>query len=330
MPKQRGHTLVELLLVAGVISLGMAGILSIGSMVLEKSRQEQAVAATLEIVQNVQQAFSSQSNFHHLTQNDAYFQGLFGPGSHMTEGRVVLPHLGDVALTPVDEPIQGQSVQASGFQLTLLGVPSHLCLPVSQALGMEAHRMQVGTVRMDGPSGNPDIALLSGACNQGREVRVAAVFIKHDAEETLSPCVAPTSAQQREVKCPAGKTGRQIQTRTGSCPGFYGDVQWTAWSTLSSTCVDCPTTELKTLSCPPGEYGSREAERSFDCEAETWGAWNILSQDCAPCPSEPNTRERECPSGQGGHILEEQRFFCTQGVWGAWVMVGNTCQHPTP
>lgn len=327
MLTQRGHTLIELLLVAGVISLGMAGVLAVGNMVLEKSRQERAVAAVLEVVQNVQQAFASQPNFHHLSQNDAYFQGLFGPESRMIEGRVEIPPLGDAALTPVDEPIQGQSVQASGFQLTLLRVPSHLCLPVSQALGNGAHRMEVGTVRISGQDGPIDLGLLAGACSQGREIRVAAVFIKHDAEESLSPCVAPAEPQQRDAKCPAGQTGRQTQTRSGQCPGFYGDVQWSEWVTVSSTCTSCPTSQTETLPCAPGEYGSRQAERTFDCDTESWGSWQTLSHDCKPCPTEPLTRERECPGGQPGRIMEEQQFFCSLGKWGSWVVVDNTC-HP--
>lgn len=325
MKRNLGHTLVELLLVAGVITAATGVIFSVYRSVAAAGRQEQALAAAVEVIENVQNAFASHPNYRHLSQDLAYQQGLFGPDARLEQGRVLLPQLGEVMLSPVDVSIQGQTVNSGGFQLIFQSMPSQLCIPVGQALAQTATEMEVGDQKVRVDNQGVDTSELTQACSQPSEVRVAATFVNSGANEELVSCVAPDTHQEQTVGCPAGQTGTQLQRRDGHCPGPYGPVQWSAWTTIASHCTQCPPPESQTQPCLPGEYGQRQARREFNCAEKQWGPWVVLADTCQRCPTEPQTRQIPCPGSSGGFIHEERRFICLEGQWGPWAVRENQC-----
>lgn len=329
MKRTKGYTLVELLLVAGVIAATTGGIFALYRTVSEGAGQEQALADSLEVVQNVQDAFSGQPNFHHLSQDQAYHQGLFGPNAQMTQGRVMLPRLGETTLSPVDAHIQGQRVSSGGFQLTFQSMPAQLCVPVGQAMARAATAIDVNgqALTIEEHSVGPGhlAAACSGSGSGSGEIRMASTFINPGAHEGLIDCVAPAGHQEQTVECGEGLTGSQLQQRDGYCPSPYGSVRWSAWETISSNCAPCPLPETKIQPCAPGEYGQKQAYREYNCPENRWGPWDIQSHTCQRCPTEPQSREVACPGGAAGFILEERRFLCLLGRWGQWAVREDHC-----
>lgn len=328
MKRTLGQSLVELLLVLGVVAASAGIVYGVYRGVSRAHAQAEARQQAQDVIQRIQDAFLAQSNYAGLTQERALAEGLFGKEADVVGGRVLVAPLGEVMVTPVDARVRGQVVDNAGFEIIFQDAPGELCPTLLLDAAKMARWVRVGGQRLDlDPGVALDPAMAAGLCaketSRGR-VRVALAFINERAGETLVACVPPQAPQQQAAPCPAGQTGQRLQQRTGQCTQAYGDVQWSAWATVSSTCQACPGPETGTHPCPPGQYGQQAVVRQFDCAAGDWGEWKVLTSTCQACP-QPQTRVGTCLAGQAGHTLEKRLFDCSAGAWGPWVVQERHC-----
>ncbi len=147
--------------------------------------------------------------------------------------------------------------------------PAPRCNPVHETQQVACPAGQIGSIKQerDGTCTGPGNALVYTAWTTTDNTCAAAIT----PPPTVTPPVVADSCSTetftRVEACPAGQTGHIIQQRTlDSCAGTY-----TPWTTTSTTChspdpgATCvPTTEERTLSCPPGQ-ASRLYPRSSRC-----------------------------------------------------------------
>ena len=321
-PFQRGYTLVELLLVFGVMTAGVAVIFGVSQLVGASQKQDETAAWARATSERVAVAFASASNYRHLSQQQAIEDGLFGPEATVEQGRVRGPWGGEVALTSAPAQLHGRLVEHAAFALVLRDIPADMCAPLATSFAQVSGTVAING-REVGGGGEIDVGQVGMACAQASS-ELQLTFVRADASEGLTRCLAPNAPQQQSVACPSGMTGERIQQREGRCTGAYGEVQWSPWAFASETCAPCPSPETRVQGCPPRQYGSQQQQRSYNCEANGWNAWEITQDSCEACP-EDEERRVACPGG-AGEQLEKRRFHCTLGEWGPWYPEGSeTC-----
>lgn len=331
---QKGFSLVELMLTAGIVTAGMAVVYVAYQNVTAAAKLKEETEAIQDLTQSILSAYKSSYDFGSLNTTQAINDGIFR--SEMIQDGAVFSAWGTpitLAATNIEE--DGTTIPNWGFSLNYADLPSSVCAKlISQASdGFSFVTVQGVNV---GAGTTADIARITELCNQPSGADVSFVFsksqtgISSDAGALGDPCVAP-SPETQAVACPSGQYGVVTQSRSAFCETTYGSYEWTPWTTTAQSCLTCPAPETRTASqevpCPPGQIGlwtqSRQERRSADCplsgpsgptETFAWGdwigqtSWATVSNTCAPIcvlPS-PSIESRwvaqtgVCPTGQTG------------------------------
>lgn len=229
-------------------------------------------------------------------------------------------------------------------------VPPPRCNPVHETQQVACPAGQLGSITQerDGTCTGPGNALVYTAWTTTDNTCAAAIT----PPPTVTPPVVADSCSTetftRVEACPAGQTGHIIQQRTlDSCAGTY-----TPWTTISTSCqspvpgATCtPTTEERSLSCPPGQTSPslppiiqvRSSSCSSPAATPDWTPWETISNTCrgtATCAPERETGPIPCAAGYYGPWEGNRERFrscinaTTQGGWSTWNIVApnTSCQ----
>jgi hypothetical protein len=323
-----GLSLLELLLILGVVAAGSTAVYGTYQFVVGQHRQDVAVRQAQDTIGRVTTAFSATPNYEGLTQERAIEDGLFGPDVVIEEGRALAPWGGELFLAAVPAQLgPGQIVQNGAFSFTLNQVPASLCSSLASSLSNTQAQLSINQkpIAKDA-DGTASIAALTQACSSSPTSSLVLTFKKPNASDALQECLVPSDGQRRSVPCGDGLAGTREEERQASCPQRYGNVQWTAWQETSNSCITCPSPESQTIGCGPNQYGTRQQQRTFDCAQNRWNDWTTSSDTCQACPNTPEERTVACEAGNSGTIVERRTFACLIGQWGPWQVYERHCQ----
>lgn len=338
--QQQGVSLMELLLVAGVIAAGTAVIYNVYQNVNAASKVDNESGNLRALTKNVMDSYSASEDYGSLTTERAMQDKLF-PNLMMSSGQPTSSWGKPVRVLATDISRNGSTLQNWGFVVAYDDVPAKACVDLISQAGPEFNDIRVEGTSI-GVGANLNVARMSQLCNRSDGADIQFVFERSalqnpDGALTLCSDSLPSAPETQVVSCPAGQYGLLRQSRSAFCSSSYGSFQWTPWSTTSQTCSPCPAPETRvstqTLTCPTGQAGvwtqSRNESRSANCplpgpngpsELTSWNAWTATSSwatvtnTCAPIcvlPS-PSAETRwtaqsaACPTGQAGHNTWER------------------------
>lgn len=360
---QQGVSLMELLLVAGVIAAGTAIVFNVYQNVNAASKVDAEGESLRALTKNILDSYSASADYSSLTTERAIEDGLF-PTTMMSDGTGEPTSIWGkpVRVVATDINRDGASLENWGFVIAYDDVPAKACVDLISQAGPEFNDIRVEGTSI-GVGANLNVTQMGQLCNRATGADVQFVFERRALQNeggalTLCSDSLPTDAETQVVACPAGQYGLVNQSRSAFCVSSYGSFQWTPWSTTSQTCSPCPAPEsrvnTRTVACPIGQDGvwtqSRDETRSANCplpgpngpsELTTWNSWTATSSwatvtnTCAnvcvlPSPSSETRwvgQSANCPSGQAGHNTwerEERRLAsCPPLAPGYTVPVGN-------
>lgn len=345
-----GATLVELLLVAGVIVSGTAIVLAVAHNTQVQSKRSQAQKDVQALQSRLLSGYRNQSNFDNITTESARADGLF-PSSMLdpVNGQPRTPWGGAITIAGVSSP--GSSLNDS-LVVAMEDVPGRDCAETASSLAAGFSDIRVNGISV-GAGGNLDVARLAEACSGRSSNRLELFWNNPNASETSNWCVGDGTHQTRSLTCPPGQLGTIHESRVLSCPDLYADPVPGPWTEVSNTCApECvvPSPAVQTQerpgpSCPAGQLGEIVESRTltYSCPAPTgspdiaYSAWTVSSNTCAPICNTPmpktDHRTLSCPPGQLGEIIEEQvtTYTCPAptgdptSTASPWTVVSNTC-----
>lgn len=354
----RGYGLMEALIVAVCIAVGIAAIYTFYQKVYATQEAHEESQNVAELTDRIMKAYGPMANFTGLSTSSIINEGVVPSSIGVSGGSIISSFGGNVVVTP--QNIDG--IAGAGFGITYRDVPKNQCSKLVASVN-QLQRFRAITVTALG-SGNDNGAtvvaehgrlneqVMSTACNSASRLNVTFVYQKTDSitgASGLELCVAP-SPENRTVACPSGHLGSINETRIATCETPYGLPIWGAWTETSNTCAiictPAPTSpETQNFPCPtPNHVGAVTKTRVSSCPAPTgsavWSDWTEIANTCAPAcivPS-PELRTSICPAGQVGQISERRVATCPTPTgspeWGNWTVYENTCQlacsPPTP
>lgn len=361
--QQQGVSLMELLLVAGVIAAGTAIVFNVYQNVNAASKVDAEGESLRALTKNILDSYSASADYSSLTTERAIEDGLF-PNTMMSDGtgEPVSTWGKPVRVVATDINRDGANLENWGFVIAYDDVPSKACVDLISQAGPEFNDIRVEGTSI-GVGANLNVTQMGQLCNRATGADVQFVFERRALQNeggalTLCSDSLPTDAETQVVACPAGQYGLVNQSRSAFCVSSYGSFQWTPWATTSQTCSPCPAPEsrvnTRTVACPTGQNGvwtqSRNETRSANCplpgpngpsELTTWNSWTAttswatVTNTCAnicvlPSPSSETRwvgQSATCPTGQAGHNTwerEERRLAsCPPLAPGYTVPVGN-------
>lgn len=343
LANQEGVSLIELMLVAGVIAVGSAAVLLVYQNVNATSKVSNESDNLRDLTQKITTSYASSGDFSGLSTESAQQESLF-PSSMVSPGtnEVVTSWGTPVRVLATTVQINGTSRNNGGFVIAYDRLPAKACIDLISDAAPGFGDIKVGGTSV-GVGANLNVGQLGELCNraQGADVQ----FIYQPATTSLAgggsltTCAAsmPSAPETQTIACPAGQYGLVNQSRSAFCATYYGSHEWTPWSTVSQNCAPCPSPETRvntqSLSCPTGQLGTweqtRNEQRIADCplagpngptETFNWGSWTGTSawtnsvNTCAPIcvlPT-PSTETRwtpqsqACAPGQSGHNTWER------------------------
>ena len=345
-----GATLVELLLVAGVIVSGTAIVLAVAHNTQVQGKRSQAQKDVQALQSRLLAGYRNQSNFDDITTDSARADGLF-PSSMLdpVDGQPRTPWGGAITIAGVSSP--GSSLNDS-LVVALEDVPGRDCVETASSLASGFSDIRVNGISV-GAGQALDVGRLAEACSGRSGNRLELVWNNPNASATSGWCVGDGTYETRSLTCPPGQLGTIHESRLLSCPDLYADAVAGPWTEVANTCApECvvpnpavQTQERAGPSCPAGQLGEIVESRTltYSCPAPTgspnidYSAWTVSSNTCAPICEAPmpetDSRTLSCPTGQLGEIIEEQvtTYICPAPTGSPtsskspWTVVSNTC-----
>lgn len=334
---QQGVSLIELLLVAGVIAAGTAVVFNVYQNVNAASKVDAEGESLRALTKNILDSYSASTDYSSLTTERAVEDGLF-PRSMMSDGtgEPTSTWGKPVRVVATDIDRDGSTLSNWGFVIAYEDVPSKACVDLISQAGPEFNDIRVEGTSI-GVGASLNVSQMGQLCNRAGGADVQFVFERRAIQTaggalTLCSDSLPSAPETQVVSCPAGQYGLVNQSRSAFCVSSYGSFQWTPWTTTSEACSPCPAPEnrinTQNLSCPTGQDGiwtqTREERRTANCplpgpngpsELTSWNSWTAVTawatatNTCAPIcvlPT-PSTelqwtdQSQACPPGQAGH-----------------------------
>lgn len=320
--RQRGITLIEILLVAAIVAAITLGVFALAKKARVAAAVEHERAQLERVVGTIESIFAHQPNFSALGSNGAAYLKDRAPSAGIefavaTDGTPRLAtHLGQGKTTvelrsaKVDFASGVAGRAHNGFVISYAGLPAAECISLIAAAAPRATRVDVGTSSGTGSltlvadQGRviPDKSLIAAICKASGVVHLSfapsrAILAAPSVGSPIPPQCAPTQ-ETRVVSCPAGTTGSITQRRVGSCDGPSNTMTYTDWTLLENSCQADATV-------PPAEVAIEPAK------------------DCAVVQHIGNTT---CPPGQLGSIVRRREVDSCTGSASPWVELANTCQ----
>lgn len=324
--RQRGITLIEILLVAAIVAAITLGVFALAKKARVAAAVEHERAQLERVVGTIESIFAHQPNFSALGSNGAAYLKDRAPSAGIefavaTDGTPRLAtHLGQGKTTvelrsaKVDFASGVAGRPHNGFVLSYSGLSTEECVRLIAATATRATRVDVGST--SGITGGvlvadrgqliSDKAVIASACkaDASNPPVVHLSFVPNRAISAAPPTGSPPLAQcapTRETRlsgCPAGFSGSITQERLGNCTGPGNTMVYTAWTTIEDTCQADATT-------PPNEVP-------------------VVAPD--NCSVVQHVRTVACPAGQVGSVVQRREVDSCTGSASPWVELANTCQ----
>ncbi len=361
---QEGVSLIELMLVAGVIAAGSAVVLAVYQNVNAASKAKDETSSLGELTQKINDSYTSVGSYSGLTTESALAENLFPAAmTRSNDGEVVSAWGTPVRVLATSVSINGSTRANGGFVVAYDRLPAKACVDLISDAGAN-----FGDIKIQGTSvgvgANLNIGQVGELCNRAQGADVQFIYQPNTTalseSGSLETCAdgLPGAPETQSVACPSGQYGVVSQSRSAFCASYYGSYEWTPWTTVSQNCAACPAPETRVstqnLACPTGQIGTwtqtRDEQRVADCpkpgangpsETYSWSdwtgtsAWQTTTNTCAPIcvlptPSTENrwtSQSTACPSGQSGHNTwerEETRLATCPAPTGNYTWSGWT------
>ena len=346
--RQKGVSLIELLLAAGVVAAGTAVVFGVYTTVQANQKEAEAQNGVQHVLQNLISTYQASPNYTMVTTEGAIADGVFPSDWMGVDGNPVSPWGGAIRVrgTTRDGRPEGTSLVIS-----LEDIPERRCASTVSALASGFSDVTINGTSIGGGS-EMEVGQIGSLCN-GRPQSTLQLFWDDRAKsgEGMERCTAGLTTETRNSLCPPGQLGDLVETRQVGCFSSYGPPSSTPWTEVSNTCApECiapaPDTQSRAATCPTGMTGEIRQERTqtWSCPAPTgnatpsdWSDWTEVSNTCAitcvaPSPVSRD-RELECPTGQLGAITQRETTTWTcAGPTGnptstvsPWTQISNTC-----
>ena len=326
--RQRGITLIEILLVATIVAAGVVGIFALtkkGNIAAAVEREQAQVERVVEAVESV---FALQPNFSALGADGAAYlkdrargadieytaaaDGTPKLATRLGQGKATV----ELRTAQIDFASGVAGRPHNGFVLSYSGLSAEECVRLIAAIATRATRVDVGST--SGITGGvlvadrgqliSDKAVIASACkaDASNPPVVHFSFAPNRAISAAPPTGSPPLAQcapTRETQingCPAGFSGSITQERLGNCTGPGNTMVYTAWTTIEDTCQADATT-------PPDEVP-------------------VVAPD--NCSVVQHVRTVACPAGQVGSVVQRRDVDSCTGVGSPWTQLTSSCQEP--
>lgn len=327
--RQKGITLIEILLVAVIVAASIVGVF----MFSKNTRLTAAVSAEQaqveQTVKTLQGLFANQPNYGSLSAsylNDkASGSGLVFRedangivlDSKVGEGRVVVRvQPANVSFPPTGDPVAVHpATDGNAFAISYSNLSTKECVNLTSAVAgssVLAHAKASSSaahqiVAMRGKVSDNKDDILAG-CATPTSAPTASLVMYFQGSKSAGAALPPSTPlpQCRPVRetqstgCPAGQSGSIVQERVGNCTGPGNSLEYTAWTTIEDTCALDPT-------LPPDETPDPIVE---DCAETTF------------------TRSTACPGTDIGQIVEARTVNSCDGTSTPWTEVSRTCEPP--
>ena len=133
--RQRGYSLLEIMIVVGVIAIAMVGIISTYRVVSMNRKVNQTSADLMEITENVQTSWGNMQSYNGLTNSKAIEQRLVPVRMHQG-GELVSP------LGPITLGYAGNNRDSLSISITLKEEP---CIKLIPLLAEHMHQIRIGS-----------------------------------------------------------------------------------------------------------------------------------------------------------------------------------------
>ncbi len=316
--RQRGITLIEIILVCAIITAAAAGLFVFAKKTSVNAAVEKEQRQVKDIVKTVDSMFALQPNFAALGTNGAEYlstRGASRSGLNLTKeasgAAALTTGLGSGQLNLAAWTVNtgtGPAVPNSGYRLAYQGLTANECSRLVTATYPIAHKVSVAHSALDDTAAaqlalrgqltaTPDI--VTNNCGEGSPTVflyfAPARAIHTPPAATPSSRPAPVCNPTREVQqipCPAGQIGTITQERTGDCSGVDNAFVYTTWTTISNTCG-------ATVTPPPTVPVTPTAD---NCTVTTF------------------TEVGTCPAGQTGQVIRRRTLDTCTGAYTPWVV----------
>lgn len=161
--KQRGYSLIELMLIVGVIAIATAGIIGTYRVVSFKAKVNQTQADLMEITENIQASWGNMQSYNGLTNATAVQQHLI-PERMQQGGNLVSP------LGPFSLGYAGVSRDSLSITVEMTGEG---CIKLIPLLAEQMHQIRIGTPGQSltvSEDGNANVAEVARLCQSGAPV----------------------------------------------------------------------------------------------------------------------------------------------------------------
>ena len=366
MRRAHAYTLLEIMLVLGILSLGVFGVLKFfqRNTIQAATQKEQTQLAAL--VDGVRGMYAMTGAYTGISAQQVAQQGVSGVD---ISGAQIVSEFGD-ALTIRPATV---IVADDAFQVVYPKLTATQCVNLVPAVAGDAYAITIGASTESVVSQTAvstgqiiDASVVATQCaaltSAGGQVVLTYYKPKQGAGAMAGAptCTASCNpqTQTQTLACPASEVGQVRQTRSGTCTGApCPTLSWSAWTTTSSSCAVAPTvpvapivavpppsacspsTAFRSLACSAGQVGRIEQQQITTCVAgaPVVGSWSTISDDCtapiAPggtsCSPGVISGTQPCPAGEGGQITTQQDITCSPSGaigFGPVTPVSNTCQ----
>lgn len=383
MPHEAGWSMLETMLVLGAISafgFGMWKVFGPAS-VAAQVREEQG--ALTQFATAVHQSTGLVGTYAIVTNNRSLEDRLV-PNHWLRENTADVRDVWGQSLTLSSWTINAPN---DSFSVLYPAVPAEACTGLANAMARQAFDIVVeGQSVFNGNAVDPNLAV--ARCNREDGAEMRFVFFSGLVQDstiastTLPPGnpplrINPTDQTPATINAPDGggtsnpgvsvppasnPGGPSVSPPGGSTPpppsvvvtGTPPSSNPPGVTDPTVIGVACnPSVEFDTQTCPAGQYGTRDLQRTFSCP-EAWesavaGPWTVTNNNCIACPAPSNQTETQwtaqsapCPVGFSGSNTwerEETRsrtisYNCPAGTaslpaptlpaWSGWTATGAT------
>lgn len=161
--KQQGFSLLEIMLIIGVIAIATAGIVATYRVVNFKAKVNQAQADVMELAQNIQTSWGSMQSYNGLTNATAVQQHLVP--DRLKQGENLVSPLGPITL--------GYSGSSRDSLSISLQMSEEGCIKVIPLLAEHMHQIRIGNTGQAATvseAGHANLSEVVRLCNSGAPV----------------------------------------------------------------------------------------------------------------------------------------------------------------
>ena len=153
--KNKGFTLVEILLVVGFIALASIGIYAVYNKVTTTSKANQENTNLQTIRAGIKQLFGNQTNFTGLTETVVRNARISPQDMHTGTNTLTNAFGGAVTIAPI---VSGTTLgSAPGFSITTSNIPGDVCVKLASGAGSSFDRVSVGATEIKAVGTNTQV-----------------------------------------------------------------------------------------------------------------------------------------------------------------------------